>query len=321
MSLPATVFPVAPGPAMATPAARLPEMTLRSEETLPPIVLSFALPVMLTPSPPLASAALPAAFVPIKLPSTTFRVAAAAPPGLVISTPSVVLPEMTLRATAIVPPIVLAVAPEIDTPIPLARASVPAALVPISFPSTITPEVFSPLSATPSPGLPEITFPCPAVDPPIVMLGALLTATAAIAKPVISSPSIALPPDPGSKSNPAAGRDGETRAVDRDDRLRPPVTRLAGPVDRRPLDDLGQRTLEVDRCRGELKSEIDRCARIRILAATMAARNVPVPASAGEVTNTVPPDRMIRDSRRSPEAVKTSTACVRGWQLIQRVMG
>jgi len=58
---------------------------------------------IVTPKPPLPSASVPSAVVPITLPSILLSVAS----GPEIRTPSNVLPEMTLRSSGCVPPSVL----------------------------------------------------------------------------------------------------------------------------------------------------------------------------------------------------------------------
>ena len=85
-------------------------------------------PPMRTPSPLLATALFPAAFVPMKLPWTKLS-SAVAP---LIRTPSVTFPEITFRAPAVVPPIVLWNAePLRKTPaLPFPSAALPATLVP-----------------------------------------------------------------------------------------------------------------------------------------------------------------------------------------------
>ncbi len=82
---------------------------------------------MLTPLPALATAAVPAALLPMWLPRTRLPVA----PAPVSTTPLQALPEITLRAAAAVPPIVL---PAVWISMPaaaLAMAAVPAAFRPM----------------------------------------------------------------------------------------------------------------------------------------------------------------------------------------------
>ena len=62
-----------PSPAMSTPSARLPEMTLPAPED-PPIVLFVAPFWMITPEAPLPRACMPEESVPIESPSTTLPV-------------------------------------------------------------------------------------------------------------------------------------------------------------------------------------------------------------------------------------------------------
>jgi hypothetical protein len=69
----------------------LPERTLPAPAVLPPTVLSVALPSSQTPR-PLASAAVPAAPVPMKLPPTWLRTV----PGDRMLMPARPLPPMTL---------------------------------------------------------------------------------------------------------------------------------------------------------------------------------------------------------------------------------
>src|SRR5262245_3520231 len=132
MKLPCTLLR---RPLILTPLLSLPEMTLRSANVAPPIVLSSEERIgekrIKTPSRELPRSTLPVTSVPMKLPTTRFS-----PP--VISTPFLPLPEMTLRAPAVVPPIVLPPDRLMRTPSPeLLGVAVPAALVPMKLPSII----------------------------------------------------------------------------------------------------------------------------------------------------------------------------------------
>ena len=102
---------------MSTPLATFPEMTLRPAAEASPMVLSLAFSIPM-PS-PLPSPAVPAALVPIRLPSTML-LTAWVPPGLKISMPAWALPEMTLPGPvpgeAVAPPIVLPDEPYSRTP-------------------------------------------------------------------------------------------------------------------------------------------------------------------------------------------------------------
>ena len=69
------------------------------------------------------------------------------------------------------------------TPTPLGTAAVPAAVVPMRLPATTFELLVAPSSRTPAPVLPEMTFPAPAVAPPIVFRG----------PPSIRTPSPPLP--------------------------------------------------------------------------------------------------------------------------------
>ena len=110
-------------PVMAMPWAVLPEITFR-EPGGPPIVFRLA-DVLISMPRRLGMAAVPAAFVPMKLPCTWVPVVAAPE----IRIPSLPFPEITLRASVTSPPItlfVLADAPNTPTPWPpLPRSRVP----------------------------------------------------------------------------------------------------------------------------------------------------------------------------------------------------
>ena len=171
MSLPATVLPVAPAPSIWTPCWPLPAITL-----IPlgdPTVL-LAASVMWTPLSMLGSTA---GFgdpgrTPIRFPTTLFPVAAAP----VMSTPSVWLPEIWLPLPACEPPIVAPLERR-STPAPvLPRDACPVRLVPILLPWMTAPVAPAPAICTPSAPLAEITFPWPALRPPMAALGAPETA-------------------------------------------------------------------------------------------------------------------------------------------------
>ena len=72
--------------------------------------------------------------------------------------PSVVLPQMRLPAPATLPPIVLAIAPTMDTPIALAKATVPDVSMPMSLPATVFPAASAPARKTPAPVLLAMMF-------------------------------------------------------------------------------------------------------------------------------------------------------------------
>jgi hypothetical protein len=114
------------------PSPVLPETTLPAPAVVPPIVLPLPCWVKI-PKAPLATAAVPAASVPIKFPATISR------------NPSVIkmptsFPEMTLPAPAVAPPITLPriepelPAPEIETPYSFPMEPVPLEFVPIRLP-------------------------------------------------------------------------------------------------------------------------------------------------------------------------------------------
>src|SRR5215471_13943718 len=104
-------------------------MTFPAPAEAPPRVLLLAL-VRSTPT-LLPRAVVPLTSVPMKLPSTTFALAA------LMLTPEEVFPEITFRAAAVVPPTVLLLALLArETPVPLAIAALPAGFVPMRFPST-----------------------------------------------------------------------------------------------------------------------------------------------------------------------------------------
>src|SRR5207302_8627131 len=86
-------------------------------------------------------------------------------------------PEMMLRALVVVPPTVLLFEEEfIMTPPLLGSAAVPAALVPIKLPWTEFVDEL-PTMLMPTPPLPEMRLPAPAVAPPIVFEEELLMST------------------------------------------------------------------------------------------------------------------------------------------------
>src|SRR4051812_38042268 len=111
---------------MCTPSQPLPEMTLRAPALVPPMVLFVEPYSIATPSDPLGTAAVPAAFVPMRLPSTVSPLAERN------QTPLAWLPEITFPEPAAVPPTMSPVEPYwIVTPLrPLPSAAVPPALVP-----------------------------------------------------------------------------------------------------------------------------------------------------------------------------------------------
>ena len=113
----------------------------------------------------LARAAVPAALVPIRLPWTTVPVVRL----LLRKTPLPPFPEITLPVPAAVPPIVLFGELTTWTPTaPLARAAVPAALVPMRFPWTKPPEDGLPI-LTPFCWLAEIRLRVSGVVPPTTL--------------------------------------------------------------------------------------------------------------------------------------------------------
>ena len=144
MKLPATVLPVVPAALMLTPGPVLPEMRLPAPAVVPPMVLLLAPPVTTTPANPLGIRAVPVALLPMKLPDTTFPVAAIPP----MMTPWDVLPEITFRSAAVAPPITL-FGDEMNTPCSrLPRAAVPLVLVPMKLASSLWPP--APLSTIPT---------------------------------------------------------------------------------------------------------------------------------------------------------------------------
>ena len=105
------------------------------------------------------------------------------------TTPELVLPEITLRAAAVVPPRVWPVPPR-ETPEPaLARAVVPAALVPIRLP-LMTRLLVSASRAMPLEVLPEIRLPAPATVPPMVTPVAVMAR-----RPWLAFATAAVPPE------------------------------------------------------------------------------------------------------------------------------
>jgi hypothetical protein len=109
------------------PSEPLPEMTLPAPGSAPPIVFGEPRNDSM-PLPTFASFALPVAFVPIQLPTTTFLVAKAPEK----KTP-VPLPEMRFRAAAVQPPTRLPPEAVIHTPVDELGVAdaVPAAFVPM----------------------------------------------------------------------------------------------------------------------------------------------------------------------------------------------
>src|SRR5262249_30072993 len=108
-------------------------MVLAAPAAVPPTVLREAL-SRDTPALRLASASVPVASVPMKLPWTALSVAEQRE----MEIPYRVLPETTFRAAGVVPPTVLREALSRDTPAPrLASASVPVASVPMKLPWTV----------------------------------------------------------------------------------------------------------------------------------------------------------------------------------------
>ncbi len=95
---------VAPALPTTIPCSPLPDITLRSRELSPPIVLLLEFVDNSIPSSELPRSDAPSALVPIKLPDTTLL------SELSRETPSFPLPDTTLRASAVFPPIVLFVA-------------------------------------------------------------------------------------------------------------------------------------------------------------------------------------------------------------------
>ena len=92
---------------------------------MPPIMSCDPLAID-TPVPPLAMAAVPFAFVPMRFPATTSRLPAE------MRMPSDLFPEMTLAAPVATPPISSDFPPTIDTPAePFGMAAVPVAFAPM----------------------------------------------------------------------------------------------------------------------------------------------------------------------------------------------
>ena len=115
-----------------------------------------------TPVSPLPIGWFPLPSVPIALARTAFALART------IHTPLCVLPEITFPAPAGVPPTVLPeVLKKIPTPSPLARAAVPAAVVPMKLPWMTLPSVPRSVITRPIDELPEMTLREAAVVPPI----------------------------------------------------------------------------------------------------------------------------------------------------------
>ncbi len=143
-----TRLPVPADEYVWTPSPPLLRMRLGSPDPSPPMTLPLPLAITM-PSNWFGSDA-PPAVVPIELPKTwLFELPIARP---------MLLPEMTLPAVAVVPPMTFPdPEPLVWIPKPvLASAAVPAPLVPMRFPWTVT---LLPKRSTPSPELPEMTLP------------------------------------------------------------------------------------------------------------------------------------------------------------------
>ena len=94
---------------MPIPMRPLPEIKLRADAVVPPMVLNED-PVIAIPSPPFPMPAVPATFVPMKFPCTTFcELAIVSFPRWpqAIPMPSSRLPEIRFPAPLAVPPMVL----------------------------------------------------------------------------------------------------------------------------------------------------------------------------------------------------------------------
>jgi hypothetical protein len=125
MKLPSTRFCVL---LRTMPSSALPEIRLPAPAAVPPMSCNGASTKM--PRPPLGMAAVPAALVPIRLPSTTL------PLPLLKWMPSPPLPAMRLPAPAPAPPMVVLATPPRKLPKrmpwpPFGTAAVPAASVPM----------------------------------------------------------------------------------------------------------------------------------------------------------------------------------------------
>ena len=132
IELPSTALPVPD--TTRTPVNALKAMTLPSPALTPPTVLLLAELVISTPSAPLASAAVPFFFVPMKLPWTLLETEEA--PAM--TTPLPALPEMTLRSAAVEPPSA-SKAPRM-TPSPMfPSAAFPVVVVPMRLPLIVLP--------------------------------------------------------------------------------------------------------------------------------------------------------------------------------------
>src|SRR5579884_208346 len=169
---------VSPAPALtSTPTWLLSAIRLPAPRTLPPMVLvePMSATPMLLPRP-----LVPETLVPMELASTC-----TAETPLSINMPSERLPEMRLpwrilpNLLITTPPMVLLDAAT-STPMLLATAAVPVALVPMKLYCTATPE--TPIY-TPSALLPEIILPAPAA--PIVLLDAETTTPYLLARATV----------------------------------------------------------------------------------------------------------------------------------------
>ena len=98
----------------------LPEMRLPAPAVVPPIVLAFEL-LACTPPLALGSAAVPAAFVPMRLPCTTVLAELVERWTPTPKLPLLPLPEIRFPAPLTVPPMKLPIMPVLNTSTPLCR--------------------------------------------------------------------------------------------------------------------------------------------------------------------------------------------------------
>ena len=126
IELPRTRLRSSPSVRNSIPSSVLPRITLPSPAPVPPIQLSFEPPVISMPS-SLFPMAMPPMPWPIQLPRMTLKSAL-----FQRLMPSLLLPAMMFRAAAAAPPMVLLSPPSIRMPAPvLPRSSVPPASTPM----------------------------------------------------------------------------------------------------------------------------------------------------------------------------------------------
>src|SRR5581483_4052104 len=151
-------------------------MRFRAATVKPPMTLLLdRLPLM--PAEALGIAAVPAGFVPMRLPAITFALLSTMLIPAAKNCVVVPLPEMTFPAPGCAPPTVVPeLLPHRQMPLPVfGTAADPAASRPMKLPTitvfTAGPETLIPFPPAAIVPLPEITFREPATTPPMVLPG------------------------------------------------------------------------------------------------------------------------------------------------------